>query len=301
MPNPLIAYWPITRRPRLEWPNGARLAFWIGLNIEYFEPGKPSTSISGVTTHLSPDPLNAGWRDYGTRVGIWRTMELLDRLGMRASVLLNSDVCEQFPEIIEAGNQRNWAWLAHGKTNSILTAGMSPEQERQFLGGVVQTIAQRTGKQPRGWLGPALSESLETPQILADLGIRYICDWCNDDQPYPMHVERGQLISVPYSIELNDISVFLGKGLEAEGFSRMIVDQIDVLLEESAASGRVMAVALHPFLTGLPFRQKYLKKALDYIASRDGVWLATSDEIADWYYASYYDQAVAQAAAGTQR
>ena len=295
MENQLYDYSPLIRRLRLELPNGARLAFWIGLNVEHYEVDKPSTSLFPGTAMLQPDPLNYGWRDYGPRVGIWRMMDLLDKYGIRASVLLNSDVCTFYPDIIEEGNKRDWAWLAHGKNNSILQTGMSLEEERRYLTEVVNTIKEGTGEQPRGWLGPALSETFNTPDLLAELGLTYICDWCNDDQPYPMKVKQGRMISVPYSIEVNDIPAFVGKGLTAEQFHQMIVDQFDLLYAEGQQSARVMCVALHPFITNLPFRQKYLQKALDYITGHDGVWLATSDEIADWYYSDYYDRA-AQAA-----
>jgi len=289
MENTLFRYSPSIKRPPIEWPNGARTAFWVGLNIEYYAIDKPSTSITPITATLVPDPLNYGWRDYGTRSGVWRTMQLLDRVGMRGSVLLNSDVCHYYPEIIEEGNKRGWVWLAHGKSNSILQANMELEEERRYLGDVVETIKRETGHQPKGWLGPALSETFNTPDLLAELGVEYICDWCNDDQPYPMRVKSGRMISVPYSIEVNDIPVFLDKGMEAEGFYRMIVDQFDVLHEEG---GKVMAVALHPFLTGLPFRHKHLARALEYVAGHNDVWLATSDEIAAWYYDHCYDAAI---------
>ena len=291
MENQLYDYSPLIRRPRLELPNGARLAFWIGLNVEHYALDKPSTSIFGGTAMLQPDPLNYGWRDYGPRVGIWRMMDLLDRYGIRASVLLNSDVCRYYPEIIEEGNKRNWIWLAHGKDNSTFQAGMSEAEERAVLTEVVKTIREGTGKQPRGWLGPALTETFNTPDLLAELGVEYLLDWCNDDQPYPMKVKQGRMIAVPYSIEVNDIPVFLGKGYTAEQFYQMLVDQFDVLYAEGEQSARVMCVALHPFIINQPFRHKYLERALEYITNHDGVWLTTSDEIADWYYARYYQQA----------
>jgi peptidoglycan/xylan/chitin deacetylase (PgdA/CDA1 family) len=267
------------------------VAFWVGVNVEHYELDKPSTSIFSGTAMLQPDPLNYGWRDYGPRVGVWRMMDLLDKYGIRASALLNSDVCRYYPEIIEEGNKRDWAWLAHGKNNSIFQAGMSLDEERAYLTEVVNTIKESTGQQPRGWLGPALTETFNTPNLLAELGVNYICDWCNDDQPYPMKVERGRMISVPYSIELNDITIFLSKGLTAEQFYQMSVDQFDLLYEEGQQSARVMCIALHPFIINLPFRHKYLEKVLDYVTAKDDVWLATSDEIADWYYANYYEQA----------
>jgi len=154
MENQLYDYSPLIRRPRLELPNGARLAFWIGLNVEHYEVDKPSTSLFPGTAMLQPDPLNYGWRDYGPRVGIWRMMDLLDRYGIRASVLLNSDVCTFYPDIIEEGNKRDWAWLAHGKNNSILQTGMSLEEERRYLSEVVKTIEEAPVSSPGDGWGP---------------------------------------------------------------------------------------------------------------------------------------------------
>ena len=293
MDNQLYDYSPIVRRPRLELPKGARLAFWVGLNVEHYEIDKPATSIFGGTAMLQPDPLNYGWRDYGPRVGIWRMMDVLDKYGMRASVLLNADICRYYPQIIEEGNKRRWAWLAHGKNNSIFEAGMSLDEERTYLTDVVRTIQQGTGQQPKGWLGPALSETFNTPEILAELGLTYLLDWCNDDQPFPLKVKAGRMISVPYSIEMNDISLFVGKSLAGADFAQEVMDQFDVLYEEGAHSGRVMCLALHPFVVNQPFRHKHLDRALEYIAGYDDVWLATSDEIAEWYLAEAYDQALA--------
>jgi len=294
MDNQLYDYSPIVDRPPLTLPNGARIAVWVGLNIEHYQVDKPSTSIFGGTAALQPDPLNYGWRDYGPRVGIWRMMDLLDKHRVRASVLLNSDVCERYPQIIREGNKRGWAWLAHGRNNSIFEAGMSLDEERAYLTDVVSTIARATGQQPKGWLGPALTETFNTPEILADLGLSYLLDWCNDDQPFPLNVKAGRMISVPYSIEMNDVSLFLGKSLSGQDFAQMVMDQFDVLYAEGERSARVMCLALHPFIINQPFRHKYLDQALEYIAGHERVWLATSDEIADWYFLNGYDAATAQ-------
>lgn len=285
MDNTLYAYSPITTRPKLIWPNGARVAFYVGLNIEHYQVDKPSTSIFGGTAMLVPDPLNYGWRDYAVRVGIWRMIEALDKVGMRASVLLNSDCCQHYPQIIDAGKERNWAWLAHGKNNSIFQTGMSVEEERKFLTEIVTTLTKATGQQPKGWLGPALTETFDTPRLLQELGLTYVLDWCADDQPFPLNVPG--MMSVPYSIELNDVSMFLGKSLTGEGFYQMVVDQFDQLYRDGEKTGRVMALCLHPFIINQPYRHKYLERALDYIAGHDGVWLTTSDEIAAHYAKNY--------------
>jgi peptidoglycan/xylan/chitin deacetylase (PgdA/CDA1 family) len=285
MDNTLYKYSPIVSRPKLTWPNGARIAFYVGLNIEHFHIDKPSTSIYGGTAALIPDPLNFGWRDYGVRVGIWRMMDALDKCKMRASVLLNSEVCEHYPQIIDAGRKRNWAWLAHGKSNSIFQTGMKVDDERKYLKEVVDTVSAATGQKIKGWLGPALTETFETPRLLKELGLSYVLDWCADDQPFPLTVPG--MMSVPYSIELNDISMFIGKSLSGEAFYQMVVDQFDQLYKDSEKSGRVMSLCLRPFVINQPFRHKYLEKALEYIARRSDVWLTTSDEIAEHYAKSH--------------
>ena len=277
----LFEYSPIVERAPIEWPAGARVAFYVGLNVEHFYADQPSTSLNAGTASLVPDALNYGWRDYGPRVGIWRVMESLDRHGIRASVLLNSDVCDRYPQIIEAGRARGWAWLAHGKTNSMLHTGLSRADERTTLSEVVQTIERATGRRPRGWMGPALTETFETPRLLAELGLQYVLDWTNDDQPYRLTVPG--MLSVPYSVELNDIGVFVFKSYTGPEFVQMMKDQFDQLYADSSSGGRVMALALHPFVIGQPFRLRYLDEALEYIASHEGVWLTTSDEIAEHY------------------
>ena len=173
---------------------------------------------------------------------------------------------------------------------------MSAEEERAYLTDVVQTIARSTGSPPKGWLGPALTETFNTPEILAELGLTYLLDWCSDDQPFPLNVKAGRMISVPYSIEMNDVSLFVGKSLSGPDFAQMVMDQFDVLYAEGERSGRVMCLALHPFIISQPFRHKYLDKALEYIAGHDAVWLATSDDIANWYFDNTYQAAVAQSA-----
>jgi len=274
----LYDYSPITERPALDWPGGKRVAFYVGLNIEHFLPDEPSTSIWPID--VKPDALNHGWREYGARVGIWRIIDILDRYGVRASALVNSMVAEHNPQIIKAGTERDWAWLAHGQTNSILHTGYEPDEERRILTDITTTIETATGKRPKGWMGPALTETHNTPELLAELGYQYILDWTNDDQPYRLNVPG--MLSVPYTLELNDLGLFL-RGLSGPDFLQMVKDQYDVLREEG---GRVMALALHPFVIGQPFRAKYLNLALEYIAAQSDVWLTTSDDIAAHYSAT---------------
>ena len=280
-------YSAIVDRKPLRWPNGARIAVWVIPNIEHFLFDRSSTSVTNATTNLVPDVLNYSWRDYGVRVGIWRLMDIMERYGIKGTVALNSDVCVHYPRIIEGGNHLGWEWMGHGTSNSILINRQTEEEERELIRDVVDTIQRGTGKRPRGWLSPALSESHRTLDLLAECGIEYVCNWVNDEQPYPMRVKTGSMISLPYSVEINDIPAFVDLKQSAETFGRMICDQFDVLYEDGAKTGRVMAICLHPFLIGHPYRSKYFAQALAHITSRQDVWVTTGGEIRDWYVQNY--------------
>jgi allantoinase len=294
VPQPPYRDWPIVDRPPLTPPEGKSMAFYIAMNIEHFHPGVRATSRAAVTAGLPVDPLNHGWRDYGTRVGIWRLIELLDDLGLKSSVMLNADAAQAYPRIVAAGRERGWAWVAHGATNSRLWTGFEDDgAERAALAEVVDGIEAATGRRPRGWLGPALTETASTLPLLAELGLTYSLGWgVADDQPFPLDVPGARMIAVPYSIEVNDIPVFLDQSTTADQFATMIVDQFELLHDEAQRRpGAVFGLSLHPFLVGQPFRIRALARALSTIRSHEDVWFATTDEIADWYLATAYDEA----------
>jgi allantoinase len=282
-------YSPIVDRPPLRWPNGARVALWVIPNIEHFQFNRHATSIAGGGV-LNPDVRNYSWRDYGVRVGIWRLMEIMEKYGVRGTVALNSDVCREYPRIIEEGRKLKWEWMGHGTTNSILLNAQPEAEERALVKECVSTITRSVGAAPRGWLSPALSETVRTLDILAEHGIEYVGNWVNDDQPYPMRVRKGTMFAMPYSQELNDIPALLGLHQSPERFGQMICDQFDVLYEDGAKTGRVMSICLHPFLVGHPHRSKYFARALAHVTSRQEVWLATGGEIIDWYKQNYWKQ-----------
>jgi allantoinase len=276
-------YSAIAKRPKWELPNGARVAVWIVPNVEHFHYDKPAMSLTPMTAGLRPDVLNYAWRDYGVRVGIWRIMEVLERQGFIATAALNSEVCLHYPAIIEEGNRLGWEWMAHGENNSSLFTGMPEEAERPIIKGVLDTITKSTGKMPRGWLGPALTETDNTLDLLAEAGIEYVADWCNDEQPYSMKTRGGSLVAIPYTLEIGDIPTFLQHGSSGEAFYQMIVDQFDMMYEEGKKQPRVLAMALHPFLVGHPYRARHLERALAHIRQHDDVWITTGSAIVDWY------------------
>ncbi len=278
-------YLPIIDRPVIKWPNNARVAFWVGPNIEWYE----YTPLSRPT---QPDIPSYSYRDYGNRIGFWRMLELLDKHNIRCCVCLNGAMLDHCPEIRDAMVARNWDYMAHGFYNTRPITAYSIEEERAYWTDIIATVKKHTGKQIKGRLGAGGGNTVNTPDLMAEFGLLYHTDWMMDDQPVPLKVKNGaKFIHVPYSFQLNDASLN-GQHREAAYFCQMIKDQFDVLYEEGAESGKVMCVALHPYLTFKPHRAKYLDDALRYIKSHDKVWYTTADDIAEYYMKNYYDQVV---------
>ena len=274
---------PIVKRPKLVWPNGARLAIWVVPNIEHFEAESLHGATIATPATEPPDVPNYNWRDYGMRVGVWRTMETLRKHDIKGTVALNSRVCALYPEVIEACTSLGWEFMGHGRTNSETISGMSEADQRTMIPDVLETIARATGKRPRGWLGSALAETDVTLDVLAEHGVEYVSDWVNDEQPYPLQTDTKPVVAMPYTLEMNDIGTFLRRGFTGPQYAEMMIDQFDVLYDEARHTGKVMCIALHPFITGAPFRAKHLDAALSYMREKKHAWFTTGSEILDAY------------------
>jgi allantoinase len=272
-------YVPIKDRPKLTWPNNARLAVWIIPNIEFFPLTRGIPPHPGAPAGTPPSVRAWAQRDYGNRVGIWRIMDVLSKHAVRASPTLNSDICDHHPQIVRAAIELGWEILGHNQTNSVWLDALSPEEERQTIRRTLSRIAEMTGKKPLGWLGSGLAETWHTLDFLADEGCLYVADWVNDDQPYMMDIGGRPLVSIPYSYEINDAPFINTRLGTIDEFETAIRRQFDTLYAEGAESGRVMAICLHPYITGVPHRIKALDSALAYIRAHDGVWFATGEEI----------------------
>ncbi|MDX1485412.1 MAG: polysaccharide deacetylase family protein [Alphaproteobacteria bacterium] len=260
------------------WPGEARLALWVIPNIEFFPLDEPVPGGRAV-----PD-LNA-WskRDYGNRIGVFRLMDTLARFGVRGTVALNSDICTAHPQIVSECLRLEWELMGHCESNARALNAVPAEEEAAVVANTVATIARFSGRRPRGWLGAGLQETWGTLEHLADAGLDYVADWANDDQPYMIYLGDKRLVSIPYSLEINDRPAFERFYRTAAEFEQMIRDQFDVLYGESERVAKVMAIALHPFLIGMPHRIKALENALDYVLGHDGVWAATGSEIVDHF------------------
>jgi peptidoglycan/xylan/chitin deacetylase (PgdA/CDA1 family) len=273
-------YSPIIDRPKVRWPNGARIAVWIIPNIEFFalDEQVPAAAGGGGKT---PDVPVWATRDYGNRVGIFRLMDVMARYGARGTVALNSELCAEHPRIIEECLRLEWELMGHNESNTRRLNAVAPEEEGGVVQRTVQTIEKASGQKVQGWLSSGLAETWNSLDHLVDNGVKYVADWVNDDQPYEMMLDDGRTImSIPYSTELNDKPAFDQKHRTAEEFDTMIRRQFDVMWREGDTQARAMGIALHPYIIGAPHRIGALDSALDYICKHEGVWLATGAEIA---------------------
>jgi allantoinase len=284
-------YAPYVNRPRIVWPNGARIAFWVAPNIEFYEYAPPPSPARAVWYRPEPDVINYSMREYGNRVGFHRMAEVMARHGVRGSVSLNVAVCDHYPQIIERCCELGWELFSHGVYNTRYMYSMSEEEQRAIIRDSRETILRVSGQSLDGWLSPAISNQEDTQHILAEEGLKYTLDLFHDDQPMPVTVRSGKrFVSVPYMMETNDTPVINFKHNAPSTYLDIIKAQFDQLYAEGEESGTVMCIPLHPYLIGQPHRIGILDEALRYITGHDKVWLATGREIAAWYEQHYYDQ-----------
>ncbi len=272
-------YSPIGERPLYDWPHDKRLAVYVGLNLEWFSFGE------GLGAELAPggpppDVLNYAWRDYGNRVGVFRLAELFAKLRLPVSLLVNAEMFDGAPQAVAAFPGAEI--VGHGHSNSERQGTLSEADERALIVETTAAIEKHTGGRPHGWLGPWISQSAVTPDLLQEAGYSYLLDWCHDDQPVWMKTRKGRILSVPYPQELNDIPQIVARKREGADFADMIVDAFDVLTGECEKRPLVMGIALHAYVMGQPDRFKHLARALDHIVRKadERVWFTTSGAIA---------------------
>ena len=272
---------------------GKKLAFWVAPNIEFYELDPPPNPQRTPWPRPHPDIVPYAHRDHGNRVGHWRMMEALDECGVRGSVSLSVGLCQHHPEIIEACAARNWEFFSHGIYNTRYSYGMDEAQERGVLEDSITTVEAATGQRIRGYLAPALTHTERTMDLIAEHDFWYTCDLFQDDQPQPIKTKTGKLISMPYSLEVNDVIVYNSYTQSPRAYADILKRQFDQLLREGERSGAVMCIPLHAFLVGQSHRIGPFREALDYITShRDEVWVTTARDIADYYREHCWDMVV---------
>jgi peptidoglycan/xylan/chitin deacetylase (PgdA/CDA1 family) len=279
------AYSALPKRSDYSWPGGKRLAFYVALNIEHFAF---NTGIGMDPHHRggAQNTRNFAWRDYGNRIGNWRLFEILDELKLPASILLNSEVCHYYPEIIEKIKARGDDVLGHGRTNAEVQRPMWEADEAHAIKQCSDVIAEHVGVRPTGWMGPGALESNITPDLLKEAGYTHLLDWPVDDQPIWMQTRAGPLLSVPYPMELIDAGGQVWRDHSGRQFAEMIVDQFEEMLEQSDKAPLVFALALHGFIVGQPFRLRPLRQAIKHCVEkgRDRVWFTRAGEIAQYCF-----------------
>jgi len=270
-------------RPKLKLPGGKKLAVWVILNVEEWriENAMPRVVLSPpMGQPLLPDVPNWSWHEYGMRVGVWRFFDLFKRLDIRPTLSINARVCEDYGRVAGAARDAGWEFMGHAYEQMPIH---KVEDQKAMIERSVGVLERFTGTRPVGWLGPGLTQTYDTPELLTAAGIKYIGDWVYDDEPTEIATANGPLVTLPYTVELNDIPMMLVQHHESEYFTRRCVDTFNRLHQEGAERAKIMAIAIHPYISGQPHRINHLEAVYDHIAGYDGVLHWNGVEILDWF------------------
>ena len=274
-------YNPIISRPHYDWPEGQGLAVYLALNIEHF-PFAEGMGIPLANAQPEPDVVNYSWRDYGNRVGVWRLLAEFDRLNLPATVLANTAMYDHAPQVMDAFRARGDEFVGHGITNAERQGTMDEKDESDLITRTTSTLEKHEGAPPTGWMGPWVSQSHVTPDLLVEAGYKYMMEWAADDQPIWMSTRNGgRILAIPYPRPSNDIPGLHGAGQTPSDYADTLIDQFDEMLEQSRAMPLVFNLSLHPFLVGWPYRLRHIRRVLEHIAAhRSAIWLTHAGEIA---------------------
>jgi peptidoglycan/xylan/chitin deacetylase (PgdA/CDA1 family) len=283
LPRERADYSAIVDRPPMRLPDGARLVLWTIVNLEVWDIGRPMArqvlpAPTGVP--LLPDVPNWSWHEYGMRVGVWRFFKLFEALGIKPTLSINARVCEDYERVAAAARDAGWEFMAHAYDQGPIH---KIEDQPAMILRSLDIIERFTGKRPVGWLGPGLTQTLETPEHLAAAGVKYIGDWVYDDEPTEIRTASGPLVTLPYTVELNDIPMMIVQHHEGRHFTERCIDSFDRLYAEGSERAKIMAVAIHPYISGQPHRIKHLEAVYDYINRFSGVLHWNGEQILDWY------------------
>ncbi|MCW2573924.1 MAG: polysaccharide deacetylase family protein [Frankiales bacterium] len=290
---------PMPKRKPLRWPNGARLALMISTNLEYwdevressqpFYPGGPGIVGDTLAGNVYDNP-NWTWREYGQRVGVWRMFQVFEDANVPTTCTMNAKMALKRSEVIQFANQKGWELVAHNfvQTDLLTNYAFDMEGERKVIRETLETYRETVGRPAKGWLSSSLRCTLNTVDILAEEGLIFTTDLLNDDQPYLIDTKCGKpIVSIPYTSEVNDFTVFMRQGKDVDGAFAVFKEQFDELYREGATSGRMMNIGLHPHVIGQPFRIRALREFIDYAKTFPNVWWATREEIAEFYLANH--------------
>ena len=281
---------PMPSRAPLHWPGDAAVALCVIINLEHYEWAPPAGSyqppgMAGLRSRRPlPDYQPTTWREYGHRVGVFRVMEALRSHGIKATVAMDALTAKNYPLLVQHCRSQEWEFMGHGvAATQMITSDMPEVEEREYIRRSLDSLRRACDSDVTGWLGPEYGESQRTLRLLAEQGVGYVCDWVNDEQPYPMNVPGKELYALPIQLELDDSWALWTRHISINDYETMLERAFDTLYQEGATSGRLMVVHLHPWLIGQPYRIKYLRRALDHVMRHERVWAATGRQIIDWY------------------
>ncbi len=286
MDHDLYPWSPLPARPPLRWPDGARLALGVVVQLTWADaepaPGLQAASLlGGLGKRPHPDVPLLAHRAYGHRVGVFRLLDALERAGIPATVAMDVATAMHFPFLVDHVLDRGATVVAAGRSAVDLITERTPEDvERAYIGETLDALERLTGTRPQGWCSPEYSESTRTPRLLAEAGVGYTLDWVNDDQPYRMTAGVGGLLALPPTYELDDANALLQRKVTISTYGRMLTDSFDVLYRESVDSGRLYLLHLRPWISGQPFRIGYVERALAHAAAHRQIWAAGTDDMA---------------------
>lgn len=283
----LYAFNPYRGRRQIVWPGGKSVAVWVSPNLEYYELDPPTNPHRKAWTRPHPDVVGYSHRDYANRVGHWRMADVMAKHGFPGSVSLSVALCQHIPDVVQHAAGLGWEFFSHGIYNTRYSYGMDEAQERMVIEDAIRTVEAATGQRIRGWLAPALTHTPRTLDLIAEYGLTYTCDLYHDDQPGPVNVRSGRLVSVPYSLEVNDHYGFFVYNMSPRDYSQTLIRQYERLASEQC--GTVMCIPLHSYLIGQPHRIGPFEEVLRHIAADGRAWITRSGDLADYYLANYYE------------
>jgi peptidoglycan/xylan/chitin deacetylase (PgdA/CDA1 family) len=286
-------------RPQLRAPApGKNVIVSIALNVEHWPldrpmPRKIITSPHG-RDHV-PDVPNFSWAEYGMRRGLPRLVELIRTRGLAASVNMNASVISAYPQAAELLLDTAWEFVGHGVDQQVLA---DAPDERAVIRQALDDLATFSGRPIRGWLGPGLQETAHTPDLLAECGVDYVCDWGLDEIPVWLDATPKPLVAVPYSLDLNDSVVYAVENHSSPELYRRVVDTLRSYDEEGVGQPIVLSLPIHPHLLGVRHRLPYFREILDLLQQREDTVFLTGSEICDWFLAQQDETSVGQRAGG---
>ena len=283
LPTERITYSPISSRAPLKLPDCKRMAVWVIVNVEEWDINQtmPRTVLTPPASGSPmPDIPNWAWHEYGNRVGFWRMLKVFDDFKIPAALAINGSAIAAYPQISDAAKARNWEFMGHGFTQRNM---QKVENEQDDIRKTADVIEAATGRRPRGWLGPGLTESWNTPDLLKQEGYEYVCDWVLDDQPVWLKTTTSPIVNIPYTQECNDVAMMLIQHHKASEYYDRAIDQFEQIYEDSAESARIMALVVHPYIMGAPHRLKHFRRIFETIQQKTDVAFMTGEQILDWY------------------